>query len=73
MIKDVVVLDTGVDRVMLAIQPNDRSTLPTKTSAEWIDERHIIRWAGSGFGVFGKSDGVPMLHAQFGFDRSAQV
>jgi hypothetical protein len=72
MIKDVVVVDANVDRVTLAIRPNDRISLPTKTGGEWQDERHSIRWAGSGFGVFRKSDGVPVLQAHFGSIEAAK-
>ena len=71
-IKDVMVIDASPSSVTLAIRPNDRITLPTKTGGSWEDERHVIRWAGAGFGVFRKSDGVPVLAAHFGSIEAAK-
>jgi hypothetical protein len=65
MIKDVVVIDADNTRAVLAIRPGDRITLSQKVG-QWEDDKHVIRWAGSGFGVFRRSDGVQLIASTFG-------
>jgi len=57
------VIDANSTSVVLGIRPGDVIRLQSKT-AEWEDERHRIRWAGSGYAVFRRSDDVQVI-AQF--------
>lgn len=70
-VKDVMVADADNQRVVLAIRAGDRITLSSK-AAEWEDDRHRIRWAGAGFAVFRKTDGVQVLTGHFGTIESAK-
>jgi len=64
LVKDVLVADAGPQHVVLAIRPGDLIRLTSK-SAEFQDERHRIRWAGSGFAVFRRSDDIQMIPTYF--------
>jgi hypothetical protein len=60
MIKDVVVTDSDPTQVKLAIRPSDIIRMGAQ-SGTWQDDRHIVRWAGTGYGAFRLSDGVAVL------------
>lgn len=69
--KEILVADADNQRVLLALRPTDKITLPSKSSS-WEDERHAIRWAGAGFGVFRRADGIQVMPQQFGTIESAK-
>jgi hypothetical protein len=57
--RDLLVVEADSNRVVLSIRPNDVIRMPSKSST-WQDDRHVVKWAGSGYAAF-RRDGDVLL------------
>jgi hypothetical protein len=64
-VKDVLVIEADHQRAVLAIRPSDVVRVGQGRTAEWQDDRFIVKWSGVGFHAVRKSDGVEVLPAHF--------
>jgi hypothetical protein len=62
--RDLLVSEADSHSVTLAIRPGDIIRTASRT-ATWEDERHTVKWAGSGYGIFRKPDDVQLMAQTF--------
>jgi hypothetical protein len=69
--RDLLVVEATSHAVTLAIRPSDIIRTASRT-ATWEDERHTIKWAGSGYGIFRKPDDVQLMPQTFSTPDAAK-
>ena len=70
-VKDALVVDSDVTMVKLAIRPADIIRMETQSDT-WQDDRHIVRWAGTGYSAFRLLDNIEVLPSQFSSVEAAK-